>query len=118
MRKGFAGAATPTTVVGAMTATVPAAAGTFSLALATGWSFGGLPFVVVVDRGLATEEKILCSDIAGTTVTVSQRGYDSTTAQAHDAGAPILHVLDSKTVDEANAHAEEGHDVLTWMGGF
>lgn len=118
MRKGFAGAAVPTTVVGSMTATVPAAASTFTLASAVGWTFTAMPFVVVVDRGLATEEKILCSAITSTTVTVGQRGYDGTTGQIHGAGAPIIHVLDSVTADEANAHVEDGHDELTWMGGF
>jgi predicted flavoprotein YhiN len=116
-RRGFAGAAIPTTVVGSMTGTVPGAAGTFSLAAATGWTFTTTPFVVVVDRGGATEEKILCSGIAGTTVTVGQRGYDGTTGQNHNAGAPIVHVLDSMTADEANSWVENA-PALIWMGGL
>jgi hypothetical protein len=88
-----------------MTATVPGVGGTFTLSSSTGWTFTATPFVVVVDRGLATEEKILCSAIAGTTVTVGQRGFDGTSGQIHGA-APnnsIMHILDSVTVDELNA---------------
>jgi hypothetical protein len=112
-RRGFTGAAVPTTIVGSMTTSVPAAGGTFTLGSATGWTFVN-PFVVVIDRGAAAEEKILCSLIAGTTVTVGQRGYDGTQPQAHSPGASILHVLDSLTVDEMNAAAEFGN-AWTWM---
>lgn len=122
MRKGFAGAPVVTTVVGSMSTTVPGAAATFSITSATGWTFTALPFVVVVDRGAANEEKILCSNISGTTVTVSQRGYDGTTGQNHNPGAEILHTLDSVTVDEANAHANDDaahaggtSEALHWM---
>jgi hypothetical protein len=117
MRKGFAGAPVVTAIVGSMSPTVPGAGATFSIALATGWTFTATPFVVVVDRGGATEEKILCSAIAGTTVTVGQRGYDSTTGQSHNPGAEILPVLDSVVVDEANL-AAENYPALFWMGGI
>lgn len=76
------------------------------------------PFVVVVDRGNAAEEKILCGGIGGPSgvrVLVSQRGYDATTAAAHTSGsASILHALDSVTVEEANEVAEYGN-ALYWM---
>lgn len=103
MRVGFAGAAAPTTVVGSMTDVSPGVGGTFTLTSSTGWAFTTVPFVVVVDRGAPTEEKILCSAITGTTVTVAARGYDGTAAAAHDPVAPVLHVLDSITVDDLNA---------------
>jgi hypothetical protein len=73
------------------------------------------PFVTVVDRGLVAEEKILCNGIGGPTVRVAQRGYDDTVAASHNASANILHVLDSDTVDEANAAVEYG-SALFWMG--
>lgn len=112
-RRGFTGAAVPTTVVGSMTTVSPAVGGTFTLTASTGWTFVN-PFVVVVDRGLSSEEKIFCSSIAGAVCTVSQRGYDSTVAANHSAGAAILHVLDSLTVDEMNAAAEYGN-AMFWM---
>lgn len=116
MRKGFAGAAVPTTLTGSsMTAGAPAAGGTFTIDSAAGWTFTTMPFVVVIDRGLPSEEKILCSNIAGATITVQQRGYDGTAAAAHTTGtATVLHVLDSITVDEANQAAEYGN-ALYWM---
>jgi len=115
-RKGFTGAAVPTTVVGSMTTGSPAAGGTFTLTVSTGWTFVN-PFVVVIDRGLSTEEKILCSSIAAAVVTVGQRGYDSTVAAAHNVGAAILHVLDSITIDEMNATAEYGNAMFWMMTG-
>lgn len=75
----------------------------------TGWVFTTTPFVVVIDRGLPTEEKILCSEINDSSLLIAQRGYDSTTAAAHTAGvSEVVHVLDSITIDEANAHVESG----------
>lgn len=109
MRKGFAGAAVPTTLSGSsMTAGAPTTGGTFTITSATGWTFTAMPFVVVLDRGQPTEEKILCSNISGSTLTVQTRGYDGTTAAAHTTGtSTVLHVLDSITVDEANDHAND-----------
>jgi hypothetical protein len=108
-RKGFAGAAVPTTLSGSsMTAGSPAAGGTFTITDFTGWTFTATPFVVVIDRGLPTEEKILCSAITSNTLTVQTRGYDGTAPAAHASGtATVLHVLDSITVDEANEHAND-----------
>lgn len=112
-RKGFAGAAVPTTLTAAMTAVSPAVGETFSVSSTSGWSFTTVPFVVVIDRGRVTEEKVLCSDVSGLDVMVQQRGYDDTVAAIH-AGPPnpatVLHVLDSGTVDESNLHANTAHN--------
>jgi len=70
-------------------------------------------FVVAVDFGTGTEEKILCStvDTVGGTVTVwtdssgnNGRGYDGTNAIAHAAGSnnPIIPVFSAIEADEAN----------------
>ena len=98
-RKEFVGAAPATTVVGSLTD----AATSFDIDDATGWPTATTnPFVAVIDRGLATEEKILVG--ARTTVTLSSitRGYDDTAAQAHSSGAAIEHVIDASTIDQAN----------------
>jgi hypothetical protein len=108
-RKGFAGAARPTTITTTMTPADPDVGGTFDIASSTGWAFTVMPFVVTVDRGEPEEEKILCSAVSGNTLTVGERGYDGTTAADHASGASILHVLDSVTVDEANAHVNQAH---------
>lgn len=73
---------------------------------ATNYPTGGASgkFVLAVGWGLATEEKVLCTSRSGTTVTISARGHDGTTAQAHSAGAPIAHVLDAETIDQVNRY--------------
>ena len=62
---------------GAIATTIPNGMGasdtSFTLALATNWSFAN-NFYVDVDRGLPTEEKILCSGISGLVVTVASGG--------------------------------------------
>lgn len=105
-RKSFAGAAPRTTLNGSITnvSTV------IVVASGTGYPSGGTnPFVVVIDRGLASEEKVLVQSRSGTSLTVasSGRGYDGTAATSHASGAFVEHVLDADTVDEANAHVND-----------
>ncbi len=100
--KQFEGGAVPTTLAADITDTAT------SLTVAAGSSFpagGAAPFVIVVDRGEAAEEKILCASRASNTITVQQRGYDGSAAQAHTAPATVDHVLDAYTVEQANAMA-------------
>ena len=97
--KQFEGGAVPTTLAADITDTAT------SLTLTAGSTYpagGTAPFVIVVDRGEATEEKILCASRASNTVTVQQRGYDGSSAQAHTAPATIEHVLDAYTIGQAN----------------
>lgn len=60
------------------------------------------PFVIAIDRGLSTEEKILCSARTVNTLTVQQRGYDGSTAQAHTSPAAIILVADAHAIQQAN----------------
>ena len=68
------------------------------------------PFYIVIDRGLTTEEKILCSSRSGNTITVynngltTGRGTDGTTISAHALNAECEHVFTATDADEANAH--------------
>lgn len=107
-RKSFVGGAPATTVVGSLTD----AATSFDVDDATGWPAPGDPFVAVIDRGLATEEKILVGARTTDTLSSITRGYDDTTAQAHSAGAAIEHVLDASTIDQANRLA----NIMTTKG--
>lgn len=106
-RKSYVGAAIKTTITQGLAASGET---TIILAASTGWptvSGGSTGFVVVVDPGLATEEKILCSTRSGTSCTIATRGYDGTSATGHSAGAAVWHVLDANMVDEANAHVND-----------
>lgn len=76
---------------------------------------GGTPFYVVIDRGTASEEKILCASRSGNTLTVYEvglvngRGADDTSITAHSNNALIEHVFTATDADEANAHINNGH---------
>lgn len=100
-KKSFVGAAPAT----ALTAAINSAATSLSVSSIAGYpSTTGGPFVICVDRGTSSEEKMLVSATATGTFTVSTRGYDNTTATSHAAGATVEHVLDANTIAEANDH--------------
>ena len=101
IRKEWAGGVVKTTLNGAI------AAGTTTITVTDGSTFpaGTFPFVVVIDRGTATEEKVLVQSRTGNSLTVLQRGYDGASAQSHVNGAFVEHCLDAYTVDQANAIA-------------
>lgn len=72
---------------------------------ATGWPTATTdPFVIVIDRGTALEEKILVGERTTTTLGTLTRGYDDTTAFSHASGATVEHVLDASTIDQANRY--------------
>lgn len=73
------------------------------------------PFVIVIDRGLSAEEKILCSARSGNTITASVRGYDGTSASSHLTGAAVDHVLDAEAVQSMNDTTFD-NSVLLWGG--
>lgn len=89
LRRFYAGGGTTTNLANAVAATDT----TFIVNSVTGWPGSpGNNFIVVLDRGVAgSEEKILCSQNSGTTVTVAGglagRGYDGTAATTHNANA-------------------------------
>ena len=95
---------------GAVATTLSAliSAGATSIAVTSGSSFptgSSAPYVVVIDRGLSTEEKVLITSRSANTLTVQQRGYDGTVAQGHASGAAINHCIDAYTLKQANALA-------------
>jgi hypothetical protein len=61
------------------------------------------PFILILDRGTASEEVVLCTAAAGTTLTVT-RGYDSTPAFSHSIGGTVVHGISAIDPREANAH--------------
>ena len=73
------------------------------------------PFVIVIGRGTAQEEKILCSSRSANTFTISQRGYDSTTAISHTSSETVDHILDATTIQDMNKVTNDT-SILAWMG--
>jgi len=97
-RREYKGAATPTTLVSGITNS----ATSLTLTDSTNWPTGS--HSLVIDPGLAGEEKILATSRTGTVVTLTTRGYDNTTAASHLAGAIIYPVPTAIDFDEANSH--------------
>lgn len=121
MRREYRGAATPTvltTLLGASSADL--IINCYQLA---NWptGAGGRPFYVVVDRGLSTEEKILCSSRSGNVLSVyntggaNGRGADETTPQAHAINATIEHIFTALDADEANSHVNSYHTYVYYQ---
>jgi microcystin-dependent protein len=102
--KSFDGGAQKTSLASSFTV------GATTLAVANGSTFpdgSAGPFVVVVDRGLATEEKFLIdttTGVNGTTFNIQQAGYDGTSTSAHAASALVEHCLDAYTIEQANRY--------------
>jgi hypothetical protein len=98
------GAAPPTGLASPISST----ALSFALTSATGYPTGaGGPFVIDIDAGTPSEEKVLCSSLSGGSITVASggRGWDGTAPAAHNAGPTnVTHVVSSAETDDANSH--------------
>ena len=104
-RREYKGAATPCTIV----STITSSSTTITISDATNWPTGS--FSLVIDPGLAGEEKVLITSRTATTLTVTTRGYDNTTASAHTTGAIIYPVPTAVDFDEANSHVNSSSGV-------
>lgn len=104
-RREYSGNAKPTTLNGGITA----AATSIAVADGTGYPTGATgPFVVTIAAGTAAEEKVLVASRSGTTLTVSARGWDGTTASAHDNSVSVAHTFSATDADEMNAFVNGG----------
>jgi hypothetical protein len=115
-RKQYAGGAVATKLNGSINNTTT----TVVVLDASTYPSGATPFVIAVDRGTASEEKMLCTRVAASNTLTATRGFDGTTGVAHNDAAVVEHVLDAATVDEANLLANTmtaNGDLLTRSGG-
>lgn len=90
-----------TAIETALTSGITSSTATFSVNATTG--FPTAPFAAVIDRDLPTEEAILVTAVVGLSVTAT-RGYDSTAAVAHSAGASFTHSYLAIDAREAAEH--------------
>lgn len=103
MQTYVAGGARATTLSSGINASVTS----FSVVDVTGWP-GSVPFVIVVDRGASTEEKMLVTARSGTSLTAVTRGYDSTSAVAHSVGTNnVEHCISALQIQEGIDHAND-----------
>lgn len=61
------------------------------------------PFILALDYGNASEEVVLCTAVAGLSLTVT-RGYDGTSATSHNAGAAVRHTWTAMDGNDSRAH--------------
>lgn len=87
-----------TTLVGTITALATALTVTSVTGLPISY-----PYILILDRATASEEVVLVTAGTGANLTVT-RGYDSTTAFSHSAGAVVEHGISAIDPREANAH--------------
>jgi hypothetical protein len=112
-RKEYGGGAAATTLAGGINAAVTS----FSVAAGSSFPTGSTsPFVVVIDRGTASEEKCLILSRSGNTFTVSSRGYDGTSSTSHTISAAVEHCFDAVSADEANKAAAQTIGKVTTAG--
>lgn len=110
-RRQFTGAALRVNLSSSISNT----ATTINLTDGSTYPIGTSPFVIVIDRGTANEEKVLISTRAANALTVSNRGYDGTVALPHDNGAFVDHILDASVIQDMNETTYD-NQVLMWMG--
>ena len=85
-----------------LSGTIVAGATSMTVSGVTGWPTS-YPFVLAIDYGTSSEELVLVSNVAGTTVTMS-RGFNGSTAVGHNAGATVRHVVVAQDLTELQAH--------------
>lgn len=111
LRREFTGAALRVNLSSSISNT----ATTINLTDGSTYPLGNSPFVIVIDRGTASEEKVLILNRTANALSVSERGYDGTVALAHDSGAFVDHVLDAAVIQNMNVTTYD-NQVLMWMG--
>lgn len=99
MGRNYSNLATPVAL------TVAATTSSTTLTVASTAGFPEAPFTLALERGTANEEVVLCTAKTSTTFTVT-RGYDSTTAKAHNIGTSVEHAVAAIDYREAAAHID------------
>lgn len=112
--RDYAGNAPPSTLVAGISNVAlafdipPADAGSYPTGGANG------KFVITIDRGLPSEERLQAASQAGGSFVISglgDRGLDGTSAVAHSAGATVEHTYASFEAEETNFHINDvAHD--------
>jgi hypothetical protein len=87
-----------------LTANLSSSATTANVASTAGYP--AVPFTAAIDRGTPDEEAVLVTAVTGTTMTVT-RGFDGTTAVAHNSSAAVEHVAVAADYTEANSHIND-----------
>lgn len=107
---------------GGITTTIPlgvpsSSQASFALAASTNWSSGASgTYFAVLDRGLTSEEKVEITSLAGSIVTIAQRGADGSAASIHASGCTITLCHVARDDDEANQAVSQTLGTVTTIG--
>lgn len=74
-----------------------------SITVGSNTGYPGVPYTVILDPGLATEEVCEVTAVAGTTWTVT-RGVDGTPATSHGLGAVVVHGYSARDLRDIQDH--------------
>jgi len=85
-----------------LTGNINSGSGSMTVAATTGFPTS-YPFTLAVDYDTATEELISVTNVAGLTLTIT-RGIDGTSAQSHNVGAVVRHVISAQDIREVQQH--------------
>ena len=99
-RRSFRGSSVATTLTGSISLSDTAITVVDGSSLPTGVA----PFVMTLDFGFASEEKVLVTTRTGNILSPVTRAFDGTTATSHASGATARHTISATDLDEANAH--------------
>lgn len=81
----------------------------FTVGATTGFP-SSTPYVLALDYGAASEELVVVTGVAGTTLTVT-RGFSGTSAQSHSIGAVVRHVYNAQDATDFRTHEAATSDV-------
>jgi hypothetical protein len=82
---------------------------------------GSFPYVLALDYDTSSEELVLVTAASGTSLTIT-RGFNGTSAQAHNVGATVRHVIVAQDLTDFQDHAAAGpngvHGITGALGTF
>lgn len=81
-----------------------------SIIVGSNTGYPSVPYSIIIDPGLATEEVCEVTAVAGTTWTVT-RGVDGTPASSHDLGAVVVHGYSARDLRDIQDHVNDSTGV-------
>jgi hypothetical protein len=85
-----------------LTGNISSGSGSMTVAATTGFPTS-YPFTLAVDYDTPSEELVSVTNVAGLTLTIT-RGVDGTSAQSHNVGAVVRHVISAQDIREVQQH--------------
>jgi uncharacterized membrane protein len=81
-----------------------------SITVGSNTGYPSVPYTILIDPGLATEEVCEVTAVVGTTWTIT-RGVDGTAASSHDSGAVVVHGYSARDLRDIQDHIADSTGV-------